>query len=64
MDLIDSFREKKIFNQRMRNEWIDSFVKRYIQMKGEEGPKLKPEEYKKANIHKDVFMFLYEKLRV
>ena len=40
MDQIDAMREKKIFVERIRNEWLDSFVKRYIQMKGEVGTSL------------------------
>ena len=63
MDLIDSVREKKIFVPRIRNEWLDALVKRYIQMKGEIGTSLLPEEKKKASIYNDIFYFKYEKMR-
>ena len=63
MDVIDSTREKKIFTQRLRHEWLDSFVKRYIQMKGEVGTALLAEEYKRVNVITDVYLFTYEKMR-
>jgi hypothetical protein len=40
MDQIDVLREKKIFTPRLRNEWLDSLIKRYIKMKGEIGTSL------------------------
>jgi hypothetical protein len=37
MDSIDSVREKHIFINRLRNEWIDSLIKRYVYKGGEVG---------------------------
>lgn len=64
MDEIDSIREKKIFNQRLRNEWMDAFVKRYIQMQGDVGTALMPNELKGMNVLSDTYLFFYEKLRL
>ncbi len=44
MDSIDQAREKHIFIRRLRNEWIDSFIKRYVQKGGELGAQLSKDE--------------------
>lgn len=63
MDQIDEKREKKIFNNRIRNEWVDSLVKRYISMKGDIGTSLLPEEQRNFNALQGIFYFRYEKMR-
>lgn len=62
MDLIDAAREKKIFVPRIRHEWLDALVKRYIQMNGEIGTSLLPNEQKRASIYNDIFYFKYEQM--
>jgi hypothetical protein len=57
MDLIDGPREKKIFTSRLRHEWLDSFVKRYIQMKGEVGTALLAKEQQLSNVLTQAFLF-------
>jgi hypothetical protein len=64
MNLIDEEREKPIFVQRLRDEWEDSFIKRYIQKDGEIGASLLPEEQKQTNLYKQLFIFRYEQMRL
>ncbi len=40
MSIFDIQREKKIFITRIREEWEDAFIKKYLQRGGDMGPSL------------------------
>ena len=63
MDLIDKDREKPIFIRRLRDEWEDAFIKRYVNRNGEIGAEPLEEEQKQMSLYRDNFSFKYERMQ-
>jgi len=65
MDEIDSLRDpqKKIFEPRLRNEWLDSMIKSYVLLGGEIGTDLSTEEFKEMQLRYARYYFPFERMR-